>query len=203
MAEHALARPGQLAVGPIGRNGLGYWGVAMLIATEAALFGYLLFSYYYNGATQPPGWILEPAPKMFPAVPNTVLLLASSGVVWWGEKGIEAGRRGQALLGFGITFLMGAIFAAVQIYEWLIKPFGFAANSYSSLYFTTTAFHMAHVIAGLIILAALFGWTALDYFSPRRRIVVSAGVLYWHFVDVVWVFVFTTYYLTPYLGFGT
>ena len=52
------------------------------------------------------------------------------------------------------------------------------------------------------MLAALFVWTALDYFSPRRRLTVSAGVLYWHFVDIVWMFVFTTYYVTPYLGFG-
>jgi cytochrome c oxidase subunit 3 len=43
----------------------------------------------------------------------------------------------------------------------------------------------------------------LDYFSPRRRLTISSGVLYWHFVDVVWLFVFSTYYLTPYLGFGT
>jgi heme/copper-type cytochrome/quinol oxidase subunit 3 len=61
---------------------------------------------------------------------------------------------------------------------------------------------MAHVVVGLLVLAALFIWTALDYFSPRRQLVVSAGVLYWHFVDVIWIFVFTTFYLTPYLGFA-
>ena len=61
---------------------------------------------------------------------------------------------------------------------------------------------MAHVIVGIAVLLAIFVWTALDYFSPRRRLSVSAGVLYWHFVDVVWLFVFTTYYLTPYFGFG-
>jgi heme/copper-type cytochrome/quinol oxidase subunit 3 len=61
---------------------------------------------------------------------------------------------------------------------------------------------MAHVLVGLAVLLALFSWTALDYFSPRRRLVVSAGVLYWHFVDIIWLFVFTTYYLTPYLGFA-
>jgi cytochrome c oxidase subunit III len=75
-------------------------------------------------------------------------------------------------------------------------------SSYASLYFVTTAFHMAHVIIGLLVLAAVLLWTALDYFSPRRRLTVSAGVLYWHFVDVIWLFVFTTYYITPYLGFG-
>ena len=56
-------------------------------------------------------------------------------------------------------------------------------TSYASLYFITTGFHMAHVIVGLIILASLFGWVAADVFSPRRRISVSTGVLYWHFVD--------------------
>ena len=82
------------------------------------------------------------------------------------------------------------------------KTYGIGTSSYASLYFVTTGFHIAHVIVGLVVLLAIFGWTALDYFSPRRRLVVSAGVLYWHFVDAVWLFVFTTYYLTPYLGFG-
>lgn len=202
MAELALATPRDLPVGPIGRAGLGWWGVAMLVASEAALFGYLLFSYYYVGATAPVGWLLEPAPKLFPGLPNTLLLVASSLVAWYGENGVERGHRGQALVGFGGAFLMGAIFACVQGYEWWDKPFGFGANSYASLYFITTGFHMAHVIVGLIILASLFGWVAADVFSPRRRISVSTGVLYWHFVDAVWLFVFTTYYLTPYLGFA-
>lgn len=202
MVDVVIAQPRELPVGPIGRAGLGWWGVATLVASEAALFSYLLFSYYYTGATQPPGWVLEPAPKLFPALPNTILLLASSFVAWWGEKGVERGRYARALIGFGIAFVMGAVFASVQGYEWSIKTYGFGASSYASLYYVTTGIHMAHVVVGLVILAALFGWTAIDYFSPRRRIAVSAGVLYWHFVDAVWLFVFTTYYLTPYLGFG-
>jgi len=83
------------------------------------------------------------------------------------------------------------------------KPFVLGDSSYASLYFVTTGFHMAHVLIGLAVLAALFGWTLLDYFSPRRQLAVSAGVIYWHFVDIVWLCVFTTYYVTPYLGFGT
>ena len=75
-------------------------------------------------------------------------------------------------------------------------------SSYGSLYFLTTGIHEAHVVVGIAVLLALFLWTALDYFSPRRRLSVSAGVLYWHFVDIVWLLVFATYYLTPYLGFG-
>lgn len=202
MAEPAIAQPHDLPVGPTGRKGLGSWGVGTLIASEAALFSYLLFSYYYAGVSMEKGWLLERSPNLRLALPNTILLLASSGVAWWGERGILLRRRPQALLGLGVAFLMGAVFAFVQCLEWHQKPFSFGAGNYASLYFVTTGFHMAHVLAGLLVLAALFLWTVLDYFSPRRHLTVTAGVFYWHFVDVVWLFVFTTYYLTPYLGFG-
>ena len=202
MAEVVLAQPRDLPVGPIGRRGAGQWGVGTLIASEAALFAYLLFCYYYTGASALPGWLLEPHPKMWPALPNTFILVGSSFVAWYGEKGVESGNRGQALIGLLGALAMGTIFFLVQLYEWSEKHYGIGTSSYASLYFTTTGFHMAHVFAGLLILAIMALWVGLDFFSPRRRIVVSAGVLYWHFVDVVWLFVFTTYYLTPYLGFA-
>jgi heme/copper-type cytochrome/quinol oxidase subunit 3 len=201
-AEVMISQPKDLPIGPVGRHGIGYWGVGMLVVSEAALFSYLLFAYYYTGASAQHGWVLESRPTLKLALPNTILLLASSVVAWIGERGILDRQRGKALFGFGGAFVMGAIFAVVQGYEWVSKPFSLGTSSYASLYFVTTGFHMAHVIIGLGVLAALFVWTALDYFSPRRRLTISAGVLYWHFVDAVWLFVFTTYYLTPYLGFG-
>ena len=202
MVELALSQPHDMPVGPVRRHGIGWWGVGTLVASEAALFIYLLFAYYYTGASAPPGWLLEPHPDLKLALPNTVLLLASSLVAWFGEQGVLKRRRGQALVGFGVAFGMGAVFTGVQWMEWHAKAYELGTSSYSSLYFMTTGLHIGHVLIGLLILAALFLWTALDYFSPRRRLVVSAGVLYWHFVDLVWVFVFTTYYLTPYLGFA-
>lgn len=200
MAE-AVPAPA-LPVGPVGRRGLGWWGVGTLVVSEAALFVYLLFAYFYVGATAGSDWLLEPAPNLRVALPNTLLLLASSLVAWWGERGVLTQRRSQALWGFGVACLMGSMFALVQVHEWRSKTFSFGTSSYGSLYFLTTGLHEAHVVVGVLILAAIFLWTALDYFSPRRRLSVSAGVLYWHFVDAVWLFVFTTYYLTPYLGFG-
>jgi cytochrome c oxidase subunit I+III len=200
--ELVVADTGSLPVGPVGRHGLGSWGVAMLIAGEGALFAFLLFSYYYTGANAPPGWLLEPEPTLTLALPNTILLIASSFAAWFGEHNILRQRRRGALLGFGAAFVMGLAFAIVQVFEWLSKSYRFGTSSYASLYFVTTGFHMAHVVVGIVVLAAIFAWTALDYFSPRRRLSVSAGVLYWHFVDVVWLFVFTTFYVTPYLGFG-
>ena len=202
MPEATLAEPRNLPVGPIGRHGIGWWGVGTLIASEAALFAYLLFAYFYTGAAAQPGWLLEPNPSLKLALPNTILLLASSGAAWFGERGVLRFRRSQALLGFGSAFVMGTVFVIVQWFEWHAKAFGLGTSSYASLYFVTTGIHIAHVIVGLAVLAAIFIWTAIDYFSPRRRLTVSAGVLYWHFVDIVWLFVLATYYLTPHLGFG-
>ena len=202
MAEAGICTPGELPVGAVGRSGVGWWGMGMLVASEAALFGYLLFSYYYIGAGSLPGFHLEGRPDLKIALPNTALLLASSGVAWWAEQGIIHSRRRQALIGLGLTFVMGAVFAGVQVYEWWDKPYKLGTSTFASLYYTTTGLHIAHVLAGLLILAALFGWTAFDFFSPRRRFTVSGGIFYWHFVDAIWLCVFTTYYLTPYLGFG-
>jgi heme/copper-type cytochrome/quinol oxidase subunit 3 len=184
------------------RRGLGWWGVGTLVASESALFGYLLFAYYYTGAAAPSGWVLEATPSLKLALPNTILLLASSLAAWFGERGILKQRRPLALAGFATAFVMGCAFVAVQALEWQAKKYALGTSSYASLYFVTTGFHIAHVVIGICVLGALFGWTLLDYFSPRRRLTVSAGVLYWHFVDVVWLFVFATYYITPYLGFG-
>jgi len=202
MAEPVLAAPRSLPVGPVESHGVGWNGMICLIVSEAALFAYLLFSYYYLGATNPRGWLLEPRPDLRLALPNTLLLLASSVAAWWGERGVREEKHAQALVGLALALVMGAVFAGVQVLEWRAKTFAPGTSSYASLYFVTTGLHMAHVLAGLIILAMLIIWIARGYFSPLRRLPVSNGVLYWHFVDAVWLFVFTTYYLTPLLGFA-
>jgi cytochrome c oxidase subunit III len=203
MTDRVIARRGRIPVGPLGREGVGWWGVGTLIATEAALFTWLLFSYFYLVATNPTGWVLEPHPALHLALPNTMLLLASSVAAWWGERSVREERHSAALIGLGLAFVMGAIFAGVQWHEWQEKPFGVHSSAYGALYFVTTGFHMAHVLVGLAVLAALWGWTLAGLFGRRRNLHVAAGVLYWHFVDAVWLFVFATWYLTPWAGLGT
>jgi heme/copper-type cytochrome/quinol oxidase subunit 3 len=202
MAERIVSRPGELPLGPVRGKGIGWNGMIMLIAAETALFGYLLFSYYYMAVSNPPGWVIESHPSLKLALPNTVLLLASSVAAWWGEKGIEKDDRRQALAGVGLATAMGTVFALVQCVEWGDKTYGIGTSSYGALYFVTTGFHMAHVVAGLAIFVALLAWIRRDWFSPLRMIPVSNGVVYWHFVDAIWLAVFFTYYLTPYLGVG-
>ncbi len=202
MAEAIVSRPDALPVGPVKTHGMGWNGILCLIASEAALFGYLLFGYYYTAASSPPGWLLEPEPSLRLSLPDTILLVLSSVVAWWGERGMKRRRRRQALLGVGGAFAMGVVFVIVQMFEWKAKSFGLHTSSYASLYFVTTGFHLAHVVIGLLMLASVFLWTWLGYFGPERRMSASIPIIYWHFVDAVWLFVFTTYYVTPYLGFG-
>ena len=139
-------------------------------------------------------------PSIGLALPNTILLLASSFVAWWGEHGTKHGRRSHQLLGLSIAFLMGAVFLGIQGLEWQNKTFGLTSGVYGSLFFTVTGFHMAHVVVGLFMLLAVTVWSFLGYFSPARSSYVSIAVIYWHFVDAVWITVFFTLYLTPRLG---
>jgi heme/copper-type cytochrome/quinol oxidase subunit 3 len=171
-----------------------------LIVTEASLFLYLLFSYYYFALWGGGRFVVEPLPKFNLAGPDTAVLLLSSVAVWWGERGARRSSRVQTITGFMLALVLGLAFAGVQLAEWAQKPFGFNQTSYSSLYFTITGFHLAHVAAGLIILLVLSVWTWLGYFDARRDVPVAVGAIYWHFVDAVWLAVFFTIYVTPYLG---
>jgi heme/copper-type cytochrome/quinol oxidase subunit 3 len=198
MVEETLDNASPLPIGSVGKLASGWWGMCCLIATEAALFAYLLFAYFYLGSQSHGGWVPE-LPKLNLALPNTVLLLASSFVLYWGERGIKQGRRGRLAAGLGLTTAMGLVFVAVQGLEWHNKTFHISDSAYASSYFTTTGFHMLHVVGGLIMLVVLLAWTMMGKFSVERYAAVSIGVLYWHFVDVVWLCVFTAFYVLPYL----
>jgi heme/copper-type cytochrome/quinol oxidase subunit 3 len=193
----ALLRTGALPVGAYHKRGPGWLGTLGLIVSEACIFAYLLFSYYYFDVQLPRSWQPAELPKLHLSLPNTLILLLSSVAVWWGEKGMKQGRRGQQLLGLAIAILLGLVFVAVQLKEWSDRHALLPSSSYASLYFTITGFHMAHVLAGLIALVFLLIWSAMGYFDERRGAGLSYGAVYWHFVDAVWLCVFFTFYITP------
>ncbi|HWG11538.1 MAG TPA: cytochrome c oxidase subunit 3 [Rhodanobacteraceae bacterium] len=199
MTEIAVAQ-NTLPVGSKGRNASGWWGMLALVATEGTLFAYLLFSYFYLASHSPPPWPPTGPPSLSLAIPDTLVLLAGSATMWWGERGIALGRRGQLAIGLALSLLLGIIFIALEGIEWAGKPYTLNSSLYSSLYFTITGFHLAHVVVGLLILAVLLLWTALDYFDENRHSAVSIGVIYWHFVTAVWLAVFFTFYIAPRLG---
>lgn len=200
MAEAPAASEKPLPIGSAGKRSGGWWGVMALIATEGSLFGYLLFSYFYLASQTEQHWPPEGLPKLLVPGVNTAILLASSGFVWASEYCLRSGRPRWSLAAMVAASLLGAGFVAIQLGEWQNKPYGPVANLYGSLYFTITGFHLLHVVVGLVILALLAIWIALGYFDHRRHAAVTIGGLYWHFVDAVWLFVFSALYLFPYLG---
>jgi heme/copper-type cytochrome/quinol oxidase subunit 3 len=197
-----IALEGKFPVGAVDTRATGWWAMIFVVFTESALFAYLLFSYYYL-AVQPhlPGTFPEGGvPSWTLALPNTLILLASSAAVAAAQFGIEHDNRWRLVAGLGLATLLGIVFLVVQVFEWAEKSFGLASTPYSSLYFVITGFHMAHVVVGVIMLIALTAWSAMGYFNRFRYAHIHIGALYWHFVDAVWLAVFFTFYITPLLG---
>jgi len=197
--------PGELlpadATGPVS---FGYWGMWGLIATEAILFASLIASYFYlrfqsPGGVWPPAGIQVPDLKL-PLV-MTVVLWSSSYPVHLADRAIRRGSQRALRLGLLAGFLLGATFLVLELgVEWpktLAHEFHPGANAYTSLFFTLTGFHGFHVFVGL----ALSAWTQLrawqGAFDERRHLTVQNFATYWHFVDVVWLFILLTVYISP------
>lgn len=188
-----------LPVGSEGKHSGGWWGIWALIATEGSLFAYLLFTYFYLASQSEQHWPPEALPVLTIPGVNTLILLASSVFVWACERCIQHRKPRWSLASLALALILGICFVVIQLNEWRKLTYDMSSNLYGSLYFTITGFHLLHVMVGLLILAALLLWLALGYFDHRRYAAVTIGGVYWHFVDVVWLFVFTTLYLTPYL----
>lgn len=199
----AQTRPSPvLPIGALDTRASGWWAMIFTVFTEASIFAYLLFAYYYL-AVQPhvPGTFPEGGmPSLSLSLPNTAILIISSVAVGWAQTSIERNQPWRLTLGLGIGTVLGLIFLVIQGLEWVEKPFPLSSTPYSSLFFVVTGFHMAHVIVGVLMLLALTVWSWLGYFNSRRYAHIHIGALYWHFVDAVWLLVFFTFYLTPRLG---
>lgn len=190
-----------LPVGSVGLRSSGFWGVVFLVISEASLFAYALFGYFYVAVQPHPGpWPPGGPPSLVYAVPQTIALLLGSASAWWADRSATAGRRSGVLLGLAVALVLGLAFAALQLLDWFDKPFSLATDAYSSLYFTLGGFHLAHEVVGVIMLAAVLVWSALGYFGPLRHVPVTVTAFYWYFVTVIWLALFFALYITPYLS---
>jgi cytochrome c oxidase subunit 3 len=197
----ADAIPSRLGV-PRGKGrSLAWWGVATLVITEGTLFALLIFvySYLYARAPQWPLGDIRPPEELTVVSIRTVLLFLSSATMSLADRAMQRGRQGLTKWGLVLTFLLGAVFLAGHVEEMLRLPheFTWATNVYGSLFYVIVNFHGAHLTVGLLLL--LFSFIALSRgrYSASSHEGLKVTGIYWHFVDVVWVFVFPTLYLVP------
>lgn len=134
---------------------------------------------------------------------NTLILLLSGTTVTWAHHALQEGNRQSAKLGLLITVLLGAAFTGIQAYEYNeilhLKEFGFGGENvgiYGSSFFMATGFHGAHVLIGTIFLAVCLIRLMRGHFTPQKHFGLEAAAWYWHFVDVVWLFLFAFIYVT-------
>ncbi len=126
---------------------------------------------------------------------NTLILLCSGTTVTWAHHSLINGDRDGLKKGLWLTIGLGVLFSAIQAYEYAAAPFGFGGNNYSSAFYMATGFHGFHVIVGTIFLIVCLRRTYLGHFTPRQHFGFEAAAWYWHFVDVVWLFLFITVYV--------
>ncbi len=195
---------------PVVQIGLRY-GMIMFIASEVMFFVAWFWVWFeqwlFAGvripevatawSSWPPEGVTLFEPFHLPFL-NTLILLTSGTTVTWAHHALQHGRRGEAKLGLFLTVALGFLFTCVQAYEYAHAEFSFGGNTYGAAFFMATGFHGAHVIIGTIFLAVCLLRLMAGQFTPEKHFGFEAAAWYWHFVDVVWLFLFAFVYVVPY-----
>ncbi|MFM9853779.1 MAG: cytochrome c oxidase subunit 3 [Sphingomonadaceae bacterium] len=145
-------------------------------------------------AMWPPKGIEVIDPFAFPLL-NTLILLCSGTTVTWAHHALIHGDRDGLKKGLWATIILGAVFTCIQAYEYAHAPFHFAGTNYGAAFFMATGFHGFHVLVGTIFLAVCLVRSYQGHFTPRQHFGFEAAAWYWHFVDVVWLFLFVVIYV--------
>jgi cytochrome c oxidase subunit 3 len=174
-------------------------GMFLFIASEAMLFGSFFAAYFFVRVVNPeaPGeW--PPEPYHFPvfvAGVNTAILVTSSFTMHWALQSIKRGQRAGFLAGMVLTFLMGLAFLLTQFIEYLNVGFNTGDGAFASVFFGLTGLHGGHVAVGLTLLGIVTVRGFRGHYSPEHHHGVELPGIYWHFVDVMWIVVYSTVYL--------
>jgi len=183
----------------------GMMGMYIFLASEVMFFGSLFAVYFYLFGSHlvwpppPPSTNNEFYVNWWP-IPflNTIILLSSGVTCHFASDAIAQDNRRRFFILQIATIVLGFLFEFGQLYEF-IQAFGrglnLTANTFASAFFTMTGFHGAHVLGGLVLLILVLYRASMGQFSSRHHVAVAAVTLYWHFVDVVWIFLFGILYL--------
>jgi cytochrome c oxidase subunit 3 len=177
------------------------YGMMLFIASEVMFFVAFFWAYFdaslfpkeATGFVWPPEGIETFDPFHLPFLMTLVLLLSGTTVTW-AHHALQQGKNQEAAQALGITVVLGVFFSILQIYEYSHAAFGFTEGIYPSTFFMATGFHGFHVVIGTIFLAVCWWRTVKGHFSPNSHFGFEAAAWYWHFVDVVWLFLFASIY---------
>jgi cytochrome c oxidase subunit 3 len=176
-------------------------GMILFITSEVMFFSGLFAAYFATRANQ-----AEWPPHVFQGILNplslilvaTIILITSSFTCQWAVWSIRRGDRRGFLRNISITFVLGIAFLVMQAYDYTLlfgEGMTLGSGPFGTTYFTLTGFHGAHVFGGVLMLGVILYRGTAGQFSARHHDAVEAVSLYWHFVDVVWILLFSILYL--------
>jgi cytochrome c oxidase subunit 3 len=186
------------------------YGMILFIASEVMFFVAWFWAFFdasldpastvqvaraeFTGGHWPPEGIEVFDPWHLPLL-NTLILLTSGTTVTWAHHALLHNDRKGLIWGLVLTIVLGLTFTGVQAYEYAHAPFSFGGGIYGSTFFMATGFHGFHVIVGTIFLIVCLIRAYLGQFTPKQHFGFEAAAWYWHFVDVVWLFLFFSIYV--------
>jgi len=193
---HGGPPPGYGTVGHLDRVMM---GLIVALASEVMLFGAFFTAFFYVRYTNYP--VYPPEPFEIPVDStgiNTAILVSSSFTMHWALVSIKRGNRRGLILGLLFTLIMGLTFLGLQIREYALlhgDDFTPEHGSFASVFFALTGLHGLHVFVGAVLLATALLRALRGHYSPAKHMGVELSGIYWHFVDVVWVILYTLVYL--------
>ncbi|WP_414548870.1 cytochrome c oxidase subunit 3 [Anabaena sp. CCY 0017] len=172
------------------------WGLLTFLCSESLMFGGFFATYlFFRGITEvwpPEGTGVE---LFLPAI-NTVILVSSSFVIHLGDVAIKKNNVVGMRFWYLVTALMGAIFLVGQVYEYMNLGYGLTTNVFSNCFYLMTAFHGLHVFVGLLlILGVVWRSRRPGHYSATKHTGIEMAEMYWHFVDIIWIVLFTLVYI--------
>ena len=182
------------------KDGLHY-GMALFISSEVMFFVAFFWAYYsaalfpsviFDGIW-PPANIHPPAPFGLPFV-MTLILLTSGVTVTWAHHAIQHNQQRNMVRALAVTVVLGLCFTLCQIHEYVHADFSLSSGMFGSTFYMATGFHGLHVIIGSIFLAVCLSRARQNQFTSETHFGLTAAAWYWHFVDVVWLFLFVSIY---------
>nr|ACA62487.1 cytochrome c oxidase subunit III [Drosophila sucinea] len=177
------------------------WGMILFILSEVLFFVSFFWAFFHSslspaielGASWPPMGIISFNPFQIPLL-NTAILLASGVTVTWAHHSLMESNHSQTTQGLFFTVLLGVYFTILQAYEYIEAPFTIADSVYGSTFYMATGFHGIHVLIGTTFLLICLLRHLNNHFSKNHHFGFEAAAWYWHFVDVVWLFLYITIY---------